>query len=287
MSLNGEVAVVVGGTAGIGRGTALRLARANASVIIVGRNAAAGAAIVEEMRTVGSGQHEFVAADAKLVRSAVDFAKWFGERHSSLSLLVLSQGIATLQGRTLTDEGIDEKLALHYYGRVAFATALLPFMRGRPGRTAVLSVLSGGVHGSYDDFAADVAVENYSLSKAANSAGMYNDIAVDVLADANKDVGFVHAAPGFVSTNWGTELPWLLRMLVRVVQPLGRTSEQAGECMFAALMRSAAAPGTFLIAGANAEDAKVTGAHAAARAVVWEHTVQVLRPLLERGGLKM
>ena len=40
-----------------------------------------------------------------------------------LDILVMTQGIATTQGRTETEEGIDMKLALHYYSRVRSARA--------------------------------------------------------------------------------------------------------------------------------------------------------------------
>jgi len=46
ISLSGKVAVVVGGTAGIGAGIAKRLARADASVIVVGRSKQRGDEIV-------------------------------------------------------------------------------------------------------------------------------------------------------------------------------------------------------------------------------------------------
>ncbi len=47
--LTGRTAVVVGGTSGIGEGIAVRLAQARASVMIVGRNAEQGAAVVARM----------------------------------------------------------------------------------------------------------------------------------------------------------------------------------------------------------------------------------------------
>ncbi len=53
-------AVVVGGTSGIGHGIALRLAEANASVTIVGRDATRGSAIVEDMKKRGKGTYNFV-----------------------------------------------------------------------------------------------------------------------------------------------------------------------------------------------------------------------------------
>ena len=42
------------------------------------------------------------------------------------------------------------------------------------------------------------------------AAGFYNDLGLDSFArqPENKNVTFIHAAPGFVNTNWGTELPW-------------------------------------------------------------------------------
>ena len=40
-------------------------------------------------------------------------------RRVPLDYLVLTQGIASLDGFTPTSEGIDRKLALHYYSRIA------------------------------------------------------------------------------------------------------------------------------------------------------------------------
>ncbi len=62
--------------------------------------------------------------------------------------MVLSQGIATIQGYTPTAEGLDEKLAIHYYARVAFIQALLPALAGSSD-ARVITVLSGGVHSAY------------------------------------------------------------------------------------------------------------------------------------------
>ena len=51
-------------------------------------------------------------------------------------------------------EGIDQKLALHYYSRVAFTEQLMPLLeRGEDAR--VLTVLSAGVHKAYEGYATD------------------------------------------------------------------------------------------------------------------------------------
>jgi len=172
----GRSAIVVGGTAGIGRGIAVRLAQAKFDVTIVGRSAERGREVIEEMKTRGGeqGKHEFVNLDASLIRNLRAFAKSYAETHSSLDVLVETQGIATIQGRTETDEGIDVKLALHYYGRVALIEALLPLLRASPsGR--VLSVFSAGVHGAYENYQKDPELkENYTLKDAANAPGLFS-----------------------------------------------------------------------------------------------------------------
>jgi hypothetical protein len=44
---------------------------------------------------------------------------------------------------------------------------------------------------------------SYSLKQAADAAGFYTDCALASLALANPEVRWVHAAPGFVASNWG------------------------------------------------------------------------------------
>lgn len=37
----------------------------------------------------------------------------------------------------------------------------------------------------------------------------------------NAKIAFVHAAPGFVATNWGTEMPWWIKGPIRALQVSG------------------------------------------------------------------
>lgn len=140
--------------------------------------------------------------------------------------------MATFQGFTPTSEGIDQKLALHYFSRVAFIDRLMPLLEASDD-ARVMTVLSPGAHSSYKNYADDFELSNgnYSPSNAASAACMYNDIAVDMLAREHKNVTFFHTAPGFVNTNWGTELNPFVRGLVRLIQPLGTSIKDIGEIM--------------------------------------------------------
>jgi len=74
--LNGKVALVTGGTSGIGKTTAIEFARAGAKVVLTGRREKEGAQVVDEIRKLG-GDGAFVRADVAKdadVKAMVDFA---------------------------------------------------------------------------------------------------------------------------------------------------------------------------------------------------------------------
>lgn len=170
-NFSGRRALVVGGTSGIGHGIAVRLAKAKFSVTLMGRNAEAAQEIISKELSQYGGKHDFFPCDARSISSIKAAVTAFIERHKTLDILVVSQGIGSFAGRTETSEGIDQKLALHYYGRIAFIQLLLPLLRASPsGR--VLSVLSAGVHSTYAHYEADPELKtHFSLKNAADAAG--------------------------------------------------------------------------------------------------------------------
>lgn len=267
--LTARSALVIGGTAGIGEAMAANLASRGASVTIVGRNAEAGAAVVARMRSTAaeaaSTSFDFIRLDASLLEATRAFTTAFTAAHRgrSLDLLVLCQSTASFGGRQQTPEGFELKLALHAYSRFLITLDLLPLLRQSSAGGRVLSVLSGGVHSAFTDWDDADLTRSFSLKRAADAAGFYNDLAFQHMADdpKNASVGFIHAAPGFVATSWGHQTKAAL--FIKVGQKLfGKSAEECAEIMVNAMCDPRYARG-FHCVSQRGDPAKTTPAHTA------------------------
>mmetsp|Transcript_14717 Transcript_14717/g.32792 ORF Transcript_14717/g.32792 Transcript_14717/m.32792 type:complete len:322 (-) Transcript_14717:1461-2426(-) len=290
----GKTAVVVGAAGGIGQACANRLAEAGFSVVAVGRDRPGRAeAVVSELNSRGGGPHEFRSCDAFSLKDVKECADGIVKDKGTVDALVMTQGMATVQGFTPTEEGNDEKLTLHCYSRFAFAYLLLPALRNSvmEGGPVVMSVLSGGVHSPFRGYKTDPELKDtYSIKNAADAAGYYNDLFFDALSRkaGNGSINFIHSAPGFVNSNWGTEMPWYLRGVIRCMQPLGKTTTECAEFMADPVLRSAAGEqmldrpdgakdGVFIM-NEDATAGKLTKEHTAdALDTVWKTVSDVLK----------
>jgi NAD(P)-dependent dehydrogenase (short-subunit alcohol dehydrogenase family) len=274
--LSARRALVVGGTSGIGHGVALALARrGDIEVTIAGRSATRGAEIVQELTAASPGhKHSFEAVDGFDLQT---FKKLADKKKGQVDLLVMTQGMATIQGFTPTVNDIDQKLQLHYFSRVYLAKILAPHMKEG---SRVLTVLSAGVHGRYKNFQDDFGLkEHYSIQNAANAAGFYMDAGFEKLSEEHPDLIVVHACPGFVNTNWGTEMPWLLRTAIRPLQSLfAKSAEVCGETLTRAWLDTPKPGYTLLNPEGNVIDGGLKHV-AEERDVIWAKTLEILPDL--------
>lgn len=296
MTCTNRIAVVVGAAGGIGEACAHRLAESGFSVIAVGRDKPGRSEkVISDLNAKGGGPHEFRPCNAFSLKDVKECADGIVSDKKTIDALVMTQGMATVQGFTPTVDDNDQKMTLHVWSRAGFANQLLPALRDSsiPGGPVVLSVLSGGVHSPYSGYVTDPELkETYSIKNAADAAGYYNDLFFDALAKKNDKIAFIHAAPGFVNSNWGTEMPWYLRGAIRCMQPLGKSTKECAEFMVDPLLRSAAGEKTILdrptkngvenngifIMNQDASTGSLTKEHTSdALDAVWKTTVSVLK----------
>lgn len=150
----------------------------------------------------------------------------------------------SVRGRDETAEGLDRKLALHYYVRMRFVTNLLPLLTaaaqdagGARGLSRVVSVLDpiaavrAGGSGALDY--ADLGLKHtFSLAKCGAHASLMNNFFLEGLASRHPQTSFLHAYPSGVLTGALREMPGSRALVVLakvLLRPFMVPLEESGE----------------------------------------------------------
>lgn len=135
--------LVTGGTGGIGRAVAMRLAAGGDRVLITGRDRGRAAAVLDELRRVGpDADHRFLPADLTLVAETAGLAESVAEATDRLDAIVCCAGLfATVTD--YTSEGLERTFMLNYLSRYLLVRRLLPLLRAAPSPRVVLVANAG------------------------------------------------------------------------------------------------------------------------------------------------
>jgi len=199
-----RIVMVTGATAGIGRETALELAKQGATVVLVARDRQRGEATRAEIAAAASNLNVDLLladfADPASIRSMTDA---FRARYSRLNALINNAGVYMTQRRETAD-GLEMMFAVNHLGY--FMTTLLLWdclLAGGPAR--VINVSSDAHRRGRIDFADLQSARRfsgfgvYANTKLANLLFTYELDRRRGAADVT--VNALH--PGFVATNFG------------------------------------------------------------------------------------
>jgi len=139
-----RIALVTGSTDGLGREVARKLAAEGAHVIIHGRNAERGKAMVDEITAGGRGSARFYQADFASLAEVRRLADEITRDYPRLDLLVNNAGVFVnaSEGRKTSIDGHELHFAVNYLAGYLLTYRLLPLLeRGRAPR--IVNVSSG------------------------------------------------------------------------------------------------------------------------------------------------
>ncbi len=173
MQLNGTTCLVTGATNGIGKATALGLARLGATVVVVGRNRDKGAQVVSQIKHESkSAAVESMTADLSSMSAIQQLAREFRSQHSRLHLLINNAGALFLQ-RHLSPDGYEQTFALNHLSGFLLTHLLLDVLKAS-GHARIVTVSSGAHfqgHMNFDDLQGSrryAGLPIYAQSKLAN-----------------------------------------------------------------------------------------------------------------------
>src|ERR1700720_3405630 len=210
-SLKDKVALVTGASQGIGRDTALALAKAGAKVAVAARSEEKLSKLVADIAAAGAAAFaiRMDVADAEQVKAGF---KQVLEKFGRLDILVNNAAI-TRDGLALRMKPDDWETVLRTNltgAHLCIQQALPPMMKARTGRIINISsvVAQSGNAGQ----------ANYVAAKAG-LIGLTKAIAIEI---ASRNITVNAVAPGFIETPMTAVLPDKVREELRTRIPLGR-----------------------------------------------------------------
>jgi 3-oxoacyl-[acyl-carrier protein] reductase len=213
--LSGKVALVTGGSRGIGRAAALALARQGAHVVINYVSGESAARDVAASITAAGGRAEILQFDVAHGEAAEKSIAELAKRLGRLDILVASAGVS-IDGLLLRlkEDELDRMLAINVKGAVACARAALKvMMRAKAGRIILLSSVVGEM--------GNAGQTGYAATKAA-LLGVTKSLAREY---ASRAVTVNAIAPGFIDTDMTASLTEEQKASIASAIPLGRTGK--------------------------------------------------------------
>jgi 3-oxoacyl-[acyl-carrier protein] reductase len=211
--LSGKVALVTGGSRGIGRSVAEALAAQGAHVVLTYVKGEEEARKVVEGIGARGGKAEEIGFDVADMKATEEAIAAVAKRLGRLDVLVANAGVAAdnLLLR-VKEEEIDRVFSVNLKGAIACARAATKvMMRARAGRVVFLSSIVGEMGN------AGQAV--YAASKAA-LLGLTKTLAREY---GSRGITVNAVAPGFIDTDMTTGLPAAAKEKMLETIPLGRT----------------------------------------------------------------
>lgn len=222
--LTGKVAIVTGGSSGIGKVTCFELARLNCTVIVAARNEAKTLPVIEEIKKeTGNDKIEFLHLELDDLKTVPVAVKEFLSKHSRLDLLINNAGIANAGG--LSKDGFELTFATNHLGPYLFTELLKSTLEATPG-ARIVNVSSiahfSGVRYDWETIKKEnpktIKIDTYQNSKLANV--MYTR----KLAKELKNTLVYSLHPGVVATDVWRSFPWWLQPVIKLFM----ISEQEG-----------------------------------------------------------
>ncbi len=211
-----KIALITGSTDGIGRATAIALAREGYTIHILGRNSQRGAQVLSIVKDINPrAEHRFYEANLLTIEGNNSFLDIYTNQHTSLDLLVLNANIFPKKS-SLGVDGIDNVFMISFLSRYMFSLRLDNLLK--KGNDARVVHIGGATY-------IKTKMDYTKLSQDGNStmsATGYGFLACNLFVNFANSEGFSSIPyefyePGIVNTNVVKSQSALLRFASRLM----------------------------------------------------------------------
>lgn len=228
---------ITGATGGIGKATAIALAKQQYQVIIHGRNKEKTAATCEEIKNISANQNvDYIIGDLFLMSDVKKVAETLINKYNRLDVLINNAGGIMDKDRKETAEGIETTMAVNLLAPFLLTNLLLDVLKkSEVGR--IINVSSNSHQLNAKPYFNDIELKsNYNPLAAYGNAKLFliwmsQHLAGKLIKDDFKNITVNTLHPGAVATNFGMDsnLGGLLNFFEKLARPFFKTPEQGAE----------------------------------------------------------
>lgn len=238
ITLRDRVVLITGATSGVGKETAIALAKMHASLILPVRNRQKGEALKKEiLETTPETEIHIMEMDLLSLRSVRKFVEQFQTRFSQLDILINNAGLINAK-LEFSEDGFESTFATNHLGHFLLTELLIGTLRktadsgGCPVRIINVSsqahrffklknLTQLNLYGkqNYTPF------KTYCYSKLVNV--MFTSYLADEVKDRKITVNSLH--PGIVASGFGKNQPGLFKLGVLLTSPLMVSAKRGAE----------------------------------------------------------
>jgi NAD(P)-dependent dehydrogenase (short-subunit alcohol dehydrogenase family) len=224
--MRGKKVLITGANQGLGKASAIALAKMGAELVLVCRNEEKGRAAADEAKAAGAPKVELIVGDMGSQKDIRRVARDVLAAHEKLDVLMNNAGVI-IPTRHTTVDGIEETFAINHLGYFLLTTLLLDLLKkSAPAR--IVSV-SSEAHRSATMHWDDVQfsnryrpVEAYGQSKLCNI--LFTKELAKRLEGTNVTANAAH--PGPIATGFGHTYGGFGAFVATLAKPFLKTPEQ-------------------------------------------------------------
>ncbi len=210
---------ISGATSGIGKATALALAKINYEIVFVARNREKAESVKNEIITQSGNQNiNYLLADLASKRQVKECVSSFKSEHSQLDVLINNAGVCLPQ-RRVTGDGLEEMFQINHLSYFMFSLLLSDLLEQSDDPRIVNVSSNAHITGEFDPGNLQ-SERKFSPFQTYRNTKLLNILFTLELAERFKEKGITVNAlhPGVVSTNFGGEFTGAYRFFGRIVK---------------------------------------------------------------------
>ena len=202
--------LIPGGTSGIGKATALKLAQPKDELIIIGRNVEKGKQARQEIAKVTGANVTFMMFDMSLMSNVQQFTEEFLTSFSKVDYLVHCAGVI-MPEPIITEEGLELVFATQYLSRYHLTSLLMPALADGG---KILFVTGGNVTDGTIDYDILNKEETFGMFRTIESMSQALSLYTLMLMTDYPTLGVYNYGPGAVNTEITRNMSGIRGMLI-------------------------------------------------------------------------